>query len=121
LVLVAWWFALAGLVPKGWWVEQVRNVVGGLGRAIKAQSSGDDGFVEGVFGGAQRIVDVFESEGKEAAARSVFEAWAGVSWEEGPGKAQEWEFGLLMDLGDLDLRLDLDDIGLDVQELGISV
>lgn len=121
LVLVAWWFALAGLVPKGWWVERVRNVVGSLGRAIKAQSSGDDGFVEGIFGGAQRIVDVFEREGREAAARSVFEAWAGVSWEEGPGRAQEWEFELLMDLGDLDLHLDLDAVGLDVQELGISV
>jgi hypothetical protein len=51
----------------------------------------------------------------------VFEAWAGVSWEEGPGRAQEWEFELLMDLGDLDLHLDLDAVGLDVQELGISV
>jgi hypothetical protein len=122
LALMAWFFALAGLVPKGWWGgDRVRKVVGSLGRAIRAQSSCDDGFVQGAFTSAQGVVDVLEREGRDAAAKSVFEAWAGISWEEGPSRAQEWEFGLLMDFGDLDVHLDSDTVGLDVHEPGISV
>ncbi len=105
----------------------MRKVVEDIGRAIRAQSSRDNGFVEGVLGGAQRIVDVLGREGREAAAKSVFEAWHGVSWEEGPGRAQAWEFGPLMDLGDLGdlgdlvVHLDMGAAGLDVQEPAISV
>ncbi|KAG9191132.1 hypothetical protein G6011_09220 [Alternaria panax] len=96
LVLVAWFFALAEFVPKGFWVGgRGRKIVGILGREIRARSSGDDGFVEGIFEGAQRIFDVLEREGDEAAMKSVFEGWPGVSWEDGPDRDQEWESGLL--------------------------
>ncbi|KAF1944760.1 hypothetical protein EJ02DRAFT_370757, partial [Clathrospora elynae] len=57
LVLVAWWFALANLIPGGWWVgSKVGNVVGAIGRAVKGYSSreqGSEGLVDRVFKGAQ--------------------------------------------------------------------
>ncbi|CAN9252817.1 unnamed protein product [Alternaria alternata] len=96
LVLVAWFFTLAEFVPKGFWVGgRGRKIIKILGREIRARSSRDDGFVEGVFEGAQRIVDVLMREGDEAAAKSVFEDWPGVSWEDRPGRDEEWESGLL--------------------------
>ncbi|RMZ71212.1 rta1 domain-containing [Pyrenophora seminiperda CCB06] len=88
LVLVAWWFALADLVPRGWWVgDKMAKVVGAIGRAI---GKGNHELAERVFTGAQSIVDIFERDGREAAAKSIFEGWHGVDWEEGPGRAAEW-------------------------------
>jgi len=91
-------------------------------RAIQAQPVGDGGFAERVLGSALRIVDVVDKEGKEAAAKAVFDDWPGVNWEEGSVRAQAWEYGQLVDLGELDGGLDMDAaIGVDLQELGISV
>lgn len=106
LVLIAWWFALADLAPKGWWVgDKVAKVVGAIGRAI---ATGNHELAERVFTGAQTIVDVFEREGREEAARSVFEGWYGVNWDEGPGRAAEWELGQLMDLDDFSMDMVMD-------------
>ena len=96
LVLIAWWFALADLVPKGWWIgDKVAKVVGAIGRVV---GTGNRELVAKAFTGAQVVVDLFEREGRDEAAKSVFEGWHGVNWEEGPGRAAEWEIGQLMDL-----------------------
>ncbi|KAI4954170.1 hypothetical protein J4E91_001880 [Alternaria rosae] len=126
LVLFGWWLALANLAPKGWWTgKRVRKTIGALGRAIQAQPVGDGGFAGRVLNSALRIVDVMETEGREAAAKAVFDDWPGVLWEEGPVRAQAWEYGQLVDLGELgelDGGLDMDAaVGIDLQELGISV
>ncbi|KAJ4315765.1 hypothetical protein N0V94_005784 [Neodidymelliopsis sp. IMI 364377] len=95
LVLVAWWFALAGLSPRGWWVgKSVEGVVEAVGRIVAAKG---DGVTRRAFEGVEKIIRVLEREGNEAAAKSVFEAWTGAEWEEGPRKAEDWEAGLLID------------------------
>ncbi|KAI1576177.1 RTA1 like protein [Pyrenophora tritici-repentis] len=106
LVLVAWWFALADLVPKGWWVgDKVTKIVGAIGRAVRM---GDHELAEKAFKGAQVIVDTFEREGRDEAAKSVFEGWNGVDWEEGPKRAAEWEIKQLIDLDDFSMEKYLD-------------
>jgi hypothetical protein len=109
LVLMAWFFALADLVPHGWWIgTRVRFVVKALGRAVRLR--GDARIVEALEG-AERVIEVSESEGIEKAAESIFERWEGVDWDEGPRKAEEWELGLL---GDLNLTDVFDFDGLDI-------
>lgn len=109
LVLMAWFFALSDLIPHGWWIgTRVRMVVGALGRTIR--KSGDGRVLEALKG-AERIIEVYESEGRDKAAERVFEEWGGVDWDEGPKKAQEWEEGLAnmtadgIDFGGLDLDI----------------
>jgi hypothetical protein len=98
LVLVTWFFALARLVPKGWWADtRMVNIVRALARAIRQR--GDIRSIA-ALAGAERLVELVESEGKEKAAESVFEGWEGVTWADGPEKAAEWEAGLLLDMGD---------------------
>jgi len=112
LVLVAWWFALVCLVPKGWWVQARIGVVRALSRLIRRTG---DAKVIAALEGADRLVDLLVSDGPDRAAQSVFEGWEGVNWEDGPGKAEEWEMGSLVDLEnefdfsglDLDSSLDL--------------
>ncbi|EMD87871.1 hypothetical protein COCC4DRAFT_143370 [Bipolaris maydis ATCC 48331] len=99
LVLVAWWFALADLVPQGWWVgETVRRVVAAIGREVQR---GDDEVAKMTVCGAERIVQVFESEGGEEAAKSVFDGWRGVRWEVGPMDLAAWETAQLVHLESL--------------------
>jgi hypothetical protein len=113
LVLVAWWFALMCVIPKGWWLNSRGGVVRTLSRVIR--QSGDTKVIAALEG-AVRIVDIVEREGVEKGAESIFEGWEGVNWEDGPRRADEWERGLLVELGDdidfagldLDLGLDLD-------------
>ncbi|EUC49930.1 hypothetical protein COCMIDRAFT_83310 [Bipolaris oryzae ATCC 44560] len=96
LVLIAWWFALADLVPKGWWVgETVRRVVAAIGREVER---GNDDVAKMAVIDAERIVQVFESEGNEEAAKSVFEGWGGVRWEVGPVDLAAWEAACLVHL-----------------------
>jgi hypothetical protein len=97
LVLMAWFFALANLVPHGWWVGmRVRFVVKALGRAVRARG---DGRVIEALEGAERLIAIYENEGKEKAAESIFECWEGVDWDDEPRRAEEWELGLLVDMG----------------------
>jgi len=96
LVLIAWWFALADLVPKGWWVgETVKRVVAAIRREVQC---GDDEVAKMAARGAESIVQVFESEGGEEAAKSVFEGWRGVRWEVGPMDFAAWEAACLVHL-----------------------
>ncbi|KAJ4990111.1 GAL4 domain-containing protein [Stagonosporopsis vannaccii] len=93
LALVAWWFALAGLAPRGWWIgKAVERVVKAVGENV--QSKGD-AVTRGAFESVDRIVRVLHTEGREAAAQSVFEGWKDVHWNDGPEKAEEWEASLL--------------------------
>ncbi|KAF1846911.1 uncharacterized protein K460DRAFT_352109 [Cucurbitaria berberidis CBS 394.84] len=96
LTLTAWWFALAGLFPRGWWIgSRVTRVVEAIGRVVR--SKGDAQTVEAIKG-AEKIVETLESVGREEAARSVFEDWDGMDWDDGPRRAGEWEFEQLLDL-----------------------
>ncbi|KAF1829111.1 hypothetical protein BDW02DRAFT_634691 [Decorospora gaudefroyi] len=107
LVLIAWWFALAGLIPRGWWSgSSVNGVIAAIGRKLRKRDHGDGGLAVRVFAGAVSIVDAAEKKGKEGAAKGVFEGWFGVQWEEGPRRAAQWEVGLWSDLGDVDGNLD---------------
>ena len=95
LVLLAWWFALAGLAPRGWWIgRSVEKVVEAVGRIV--MENGDQ-VTQSAFKGANKIIRTLKSEGNEAAARSVFDDWTDVEWDEGPKKAEEWEASLLVD------------------------
>lgn len=118
LVLVAWWFALVCLVPKGWWIGACVGVVGALARTIRER--GDAHIVEALEG-AERTVNVLMAAGVDRAAESIFEEWDGVSWDDGPKRTEAWEGGLLVDLSDeinfggLDLDLDLNlDLSLNI-------
>ncbi|KAF9700669.1 hypothetical protein EKO04_001883 [Ascochyta lentis] len=96
LVLVAWWFALAGLAPRGWWIgKSVERVVEAVGRIVTEKG---DQVTRRAFKGVEDIVRILEREGSEAAAKSVFHEWTGVDWDEGPMKAGDWEAGLINDL-----------------------
>jgi hypothetical protein len=106
LVVMAWFFALADLVPHEWWVAtRVRFVVKALGRAVRVQG---DGRVIEALEGAESLVRICESEGQEKAAESIFEWWEGVNWDEGPSRAEKWELG---DVGLTD-GLDFDGLGM---------
>jgi hypothetical protein len=109
LVLMAWFFALADLIPHGWWVgTRVGMIVGALGRTVRMKG---DAMVLEALAGAERIIEVYHLYGGEKAAESVFDAWDGLNWDDGPGKAQEWEDGLAelnadgLDFGGLDLDI----------------
>lgn len=108
LALMAWFFALADMVPNGWWVgNKVGAVAEALCRTVRKIGSGK---IIKVLDGAERIVDVHQREGRERAAKSVFDGWEGVNWDEGPTKAKEWEEGLAnltkgFDLCNLDFEI----------------
>lgn len=101
LVLFAWWFALAGLVPRGWWVgKAVEKTVEAVG--VIVMNEGDE-MTKKAFKGVDSILSVLHREGREAAARSIFDNWENVHWGDGPERAKAWEASLLMDWGiDLD-------------------
>ena len=93
LVLIAWWFALAGLAPRGWWVGQsVEKVVAAVGQIVTERG---DRVTQKAFEGVDKIVRLLETEGSQAAAKSVFDHWTDIDWDEGPKKAEEWEASLL--------------------------
>ena len=95
LVLVAWWFSLAGLAPVGWWrVDLVRKVIQGLGYAVR---QGENHLANKALEGAEMVLQLFETEGREAAAESVFESWPGINWSEGPQRAEKWEEEVMSD------------------------
>lgn len=110
LTLMSWWFAMADLVTTRWWVgTKVVGVVDAIGRVIRAGSEGDPYAVnESIVGkalcGAEKIVAIFESYGRDAAAKSIFEGWEGVLWEEGPQRAKEWDLVLSVEISELDLQ-----------------
>lgn len=90
LVLVGWWFALLALLPGAnkWFAgESIARVLQGVSNAVLR--TGDKVLMDAMEG-AYRIVKVEKVEGKEAAARTIFERWEGVHWEEGPGREEEW-------------------------------
>ncbi|KAL5376832.1 hypothetical protein DPSP01_010243 [Paraphaeosphaeria sporulosa] len=90
LVLLGWWFALLSLLPKQnkWFAgESVARVLQAVSNAILRTG---DGVLVDAMEGAYRIVKVERERGKEAAARTIFAAWEGVHWEEGPRREEEW-------------------------------
>jgi hypothetical protein len=96
LVLIAWWYSLAGLAPMGWWLgDSVRKVVQAIGHVVR---QGDNELAKKALEGSERIVRLFETQGREAAAKSVFENWSGINWGEGPQRAEEWEYELMAGL-----------------------
>jgi hypothetical protein len=81
LVIIAWWSAFMGFPPNMWWpkgtVQRVLQAVSNI-----AMRSNSKMLMEAVEG-ACRITRVMEREGREAAARSIFEGWEGVYWDMG--------------------------------------
>jgi hypothetical protein len=95
LVLIAWWWALAGLAPRGWWVgRSVEKVIEAIGRVVLKKG---DLVTQRAYEGVKQAIRVLRREGNEAAAKSIFENWEGMDWEEGPVKAEDWEASLLRD------------------------
>ncbi|KAF2997137.1 hypothetical protein E8E13_004978 [Curvularia kusanoi] len=95
LMLFAWWFALAGLAPRGWWVGRaVEKVVEAAGTIIMTEG---DEITKEAFRGVGRIMDIVHSKGSQAAARSIFDGWENVHWDDGPRNAGAWEESLLTD------------------------
>ena len=103
LVLIAWWFALAGMAPRGWWTGRpVEKVVEAVGRIITERG---DEVTQRAFEGVERLICVLKRQGSTAAAESLFDDWTNVNWSEGPQKAEEWEAGLLTEWSrDLDFN-----------------
>ncbi|KAH7067300.1 hypothetical protein BKA63DRAFT_115666 [Paraphoma chrysanthemicola] len=96
LVLLTWWFALAALVPAGWWGGKRAGVV--VDALVRLVEQRGDERVAATLDGAVKLVRLFEEWGSEAAAASIFDDWEGVDWDDGPRKAEEWEAGMLVDL-----------------------
>lgn len=108
LVLIAWWLALASLINTGWWIGgKTKFIVHAVARTIRNPSNNSEDYywrqvsiegsstylVEMALRRVERIVDLLETQdGKEEGAKSVFEDWEGVEWEDGPRLAREWEF-----------------------------
>ncbi|KAF2848128.1 hypothetical protein T440DRAFT_429378, partial [Plenodomus tracheiphilus IPT5] len=116
LVLVAWWFALADLVPKDWWVgSKVGSVVEAIGRVLSGRDATGP-VVENAFIGAHTIIKMNERRGRVAAAECIFEDWEGIDWDGGPRRADQWEIDQFLDLGEVDLEeiLSLDAMTVDV-------
>lgn len=117
LVLLAWWFALAGLVPKGWWLgNRVRRVVGAIVQVVRSK---DNDVAKVAIKGAEKIVETSEREGKEEAAKGLFEGWSGVCWDEGPDKAEAWEFAESVNMGCSKMSGALSDGDFDLQEFDL--
>lgn len=93
LVLVTWWLALAGLAPNRWWLGQsVEKVTKAVGRIVVERG---DEVTKEAFRAVENIIRVSREQGSESAARSVFDEWVGMDWDEGPIKAEEWEADLM--------------------------
>lgn len=105
LVLIAWWLALMDLVPSGWGGRRVRRIVEAVGRCVKGRGGI---LLDKATEEAERIVEVCEREGRDRAARRLFEQWEGVDWDEGQTRAEQWEASLFEDLnfeGDLEVLI----------------
>ncbi|KAL6704274.1 hypothetical protein ACN47E_008338 [Coniothyrium glycines] len=108
LVLVAWWLALSGLVPKGWWnATKVGTVVNAIGRAIRDRENYVEqvnvpnstlSLVEAALRTVEGIVELQDTRSKVEAAKSIFDSWPGIEWDGGPRKAAEWELEQLFNL-----------------------
>jgi hypothetical protein len=93
LLLMGWWFSLAGLLRNGWWVgDCTRRFVQAIGRILRQH--GDPCIIE-AFEKVERVVSFRDSLGREEAGKSVFDEWEGVNWEDGISKAAEWEHSSL--------------------------
>ncbi|KAF1957807.1 hypothetical protein CC80DRAFT_442739 [Byssothecium circinans] len=103
LVIVAWWFAFYRLLPKMqvWWIESiVPQVLQAVSNVVMRSNDKD---LMDAMEGAYRIVMEADrwgkgDEGRERAARKVFEGWDGVYWDDGPKRAEEWRFSEMVDL-----------------------
>lgn len=117
LVLVAWWLALAGLVPKGWWLgNRVRRVVGAIVQVVQSK---DNDVAKVAIKGAKKIVETSERKGREEAAKGLFEGWSGVCWDEGPDRAEAWEFAESVNLVCSKMSGALSDGDFDLQEFDL--
>lgn len=102
LTIVAWWFALANLVPRGWWIGRCLT---GVIEAFKPIVS-EHYLAAKAFEGVENMVRVLRNQGSVDATRSIFEGW--IDWDEGPRKAEEWELAQLVDVSGIDeVELDL--------------
>ena len=89
--LLSWRFALASLVPQGWWAGgNLRKVVVAIGTVVLAKG---DVLAIRIYHKAMKILHILETRGREQAAMSVFDDWEGVNWADGPKKSEEWRAG----------------------------
>lgn len=95
LVLMAWWWALASLAPRGWWVgRSVDKMIDAIGTVVLERG---DLITQRAYEGVKQVIHISERKGSEAAAKSIFESWEGIDWDDGPVKAEDWEASLLRD------------------------
>ena len=90
LVVVGWWFALLALLPlthKWFPPEVIARVLQSVSNVVTRTC---DTVLIDAMEGAYRIVTEAQRMGKEAAAKTIFEGWHGVIWEEGPKREEEW-------------------------------
>ncbi|KAF2873826.1 hypothetical protein BDV95DRAFT_627627 [Massariosphaeria phaeospora] len=87
LVIISWWFAFVTLLPQNWYVVNV------VPRILQATSNVvmrcNNKLYMDAMEGAYRVVTVTQQWGKEAGARSLFDGWDGVNWDDGPRKEEE--------------------------------
>ncbi|KAJ4290376.1 hypothetical protein N0V90_010592 [Kalmusia sp. IMI 367209] len=90
LVMAGWYFALLSLLPQlnKWFSPEV--IVRVLQSVSNVVMRSCDGALMDAMEGAYRIVKTEMRLGKEAAARTIFQAWDGVNWEEGPRREEQW-------------------------------
>ncbi len=86
--LLSWRFSLATLVPQGWWAGgNLRKVITAIGSVVIEKG---DAVSIRVYHKALNIWHLVDTQGREQAAKSIFEDWEGVNWDEGPKRAEEW-------------------------------
>ena len=68
---------------------------------IVVMKEGDE-MTKKAFKSVDSVLNVLRRKGREAAARSIFDNWENVYWDDGPERAKTWEASLLTDW-DIDL------------------
>ena len=90
LVLLGWWFALLTLLPQTnkWFTSaSIARLLQSVSNVIMRNC---DRVLMDAMEGAYRIIAEEQRGGREAAARTIFEKWEGVIWEEGPEREEQW-------------------------------
>ncbi|PVI01487.1 hypothetical protein DM02DRAFT_671272 [Periconia macrospinosa] len=94
LIIAGWWFSLTRLSPNTWWLDKtIPRVLQAISNEImRSNDSGYMAAMEGAFR-ISREIDIGPrgKTGRERAAKTIFEGWDGVFWEDhsgGEGEAQ---------------------------------
>ncbi|KAF2705977.1 hypothetical protein K504DRAFT_414052 [Pleomassaria siparia CBS 279.74] len=85
LVIMAWFFAFIVLVPDIWWLARTvpRLLQATSNSVMRSRSGTDKRLLMDAVEGAFKVVRLVEKRGREVGARSIFEGWEAMNWDDG--------------------------------------